>query len=163
MSNSFDSPDDEPLFIAIADDDPRMVAAYSLAARTVDRFLVAVTRTGDHFCCAKLKFRDPDLSDSLGEDRFVYLWLSGVVYHAAERLFSGEFFEVPPELAQWHHVGRRLTFSAEDIFDWFVLDDGELDGGFTMRVARDSLPEAERASYDSYVGARSYAPIPDGA
>jgi len=61
-----------------------------------------VERPGDHICRAKLRFRDPDLSAELGEDRFLYLWLTSVHYHRAERLFSGAFFEVPAEFAKSH-------------------------------------------------------------
>jgi uncharacterized protein YegJ (DUF2314 family) len=159
MTSKFDSPQEEPLFVAIANDDPTMVRAFALAAATSAEFLEHVKRPGNHYCCAKLKFRDPDHSAALGEDRFVYLWLAGVHYHGEQGLYSGQFFEVPPALQKWHQVGQRLAFEADDVFDWMVLDSGVLHGGFTIRAAREALPEAERAAYDSYVGAESYAPI----
>jgi uncharacterized protein YegJ (DUF2314 family) len=108
---------------------------------------------------AKLRFRDPDESDRSGEDRFVFLWLTGVHYHADERIFSGTFFEVPPELQKWHEVGQRLAFHGEDIFDWMVLtEDGRLFGGYTLRVSRSKLPESQRAAYDRHIGVRVYEP-----
>ena len=108
---------------------------------------------------AKLRFRDPDDSERLGEDRFVFLWLSGVHYHVAERVFSGGFFEVPPEFQKWHQVGQRLAFKGEDIFDWMVLtEDRRLFGGFTLRVSRSKLPESQRADYDRHIGVRVYEP-----
>jgi uncharacterized protein YegJ (DUF2314 family) len=95
----------------------------------------------------------------LGEDRFEFLWLGGVHYHPAERVFSGSFFEVPPELQKWHQVGQRLAFEGEDIFDWMMLtEDGRLSGGFTLRVSRSKLPENQRADYDRHIGVRVYEP-----
>jgi hypothetical protein len=77
-------------------------------------------------CSAKLRFRDPDESERLGEDRFLFLWLSAVHYQTAERVFSGTFFEVPHGLQRWHQVGQSLGFDPEEIFDWMVLRQGHL-------------------------------------
>jgi uncharacterized protein YegJ (DUF2314 family) len=159
-SSRFAEPHDEPIFMAIPRADAAFQAAFRGAAATVPQFIEQIQRVGDSFCSAKLRFRDPDASDRLGEDRFLFLWLSGVHYHAAERVFSGTFFEVPPAFQKWHQVGQRLAFQAEDIFDWMVLESGHLYGGFTLRVAREKLPEAERDSYDRYVGVSVYEPLP---
>src|SRR5205085_198016 len=101
-------------------------------AETLPHFIEQVQwQSGDAYCSAKLRFRDPEESERLGEDRFVFLWLTSVHYHEAERLFSGIFFEVPAELQKWHQVGQRLGFEPEDIFDWMINRDGRLQGGFT--------------------------------
>ena len=73
-------------------------------------------------------------------------------------MFSGLFFELPSELAKWHQVGERLAFHSEDIFDWMVIERGTLHGGFSLRVTRQRLPEAERADFDRHVGAISWHP-----
>jgi uncharacterized protein YegJ (DUF2314 family) len=161
MASKFDQPQSEPLFIAIRNDDPAMLRAYAQASATLDHFRGHLARRVDGFCCAKLKFRDPDESDRLGEDRFVYLWLTSVHYHVVEQVFSGTFFEVPEELRKWHEVGERLAFEAEDIFDWMVLENGHLHGGFTMRVAREGLEPSERPKYDKFVGVTVYEPPPN--
>jgi len=161
--SKFDQPQQEPLFIAIKNDDPAMLRAHAQASATIDHFRDHLTRTVNGFRCAKLKFRDPDESDRLGEDRFLYLWLTSVHYHVVEQVFSGTFFEVPEELRKWHEVGERLAFEAEDIFDWMVLEDGHLHGGFTMRVAREALEPSERSKYDEYVGVTVYEPLPGQA
>ncbi len=67
-------------------------------------------------------------SERLGEDSFLFLWLTTVHYHAEERLFSGTFFEVPPELQKWHQAAQRLAFEGDDIFDWMVLAKGHVHG-----------------------------------
>jgi uncharacterized protein YegJ (DUF2314 family) len=146
----------EPLFVVVRSSDEEMQRAYHLAAESLDEFRSHTERSGEHTCAAKLRFRDPNLSERLGEDRFVYLWLAGVTYEEESSLFVGSFFEVPPELLEWHQPGQRLQFEGEDIFDWFVNDDGYLYGGYTMRVARSRLPEGERAAYDTYTGVRQW-------
>jgi uncharacterized protein YegJ (DUF2314 family) len=149
----------QPLFIAIADADASFQEAYASASRTLPRFIEHIQSGVRAYFSAKLRFRDPDASERLGEDRFVFLWLACVHYHPAERVFSGGFFEVPPELQKWHQVGQRLGFEGEDIFDWMALtEDGRLFGGYTLRVSRSKLPESERADYDRYIGVRAYEP-----
>src|SRR5213592_1631626 len=118
--NKFAQKQDEPLFMAIPQTDSDFLSAYDRAAATTPQFVEHIQRGGDAFCSAKLRFRDPDESERLGEDTFAFLWLTGVQYHAAERVFSGTFFEVPPEFQKWHQVGQRLAFDGEDIFDWMV-------------------------------------------
>ena len=149
----------EPLFMAISNADAEFQSAYARASATLPRFIEHIKSDSKAFYSAKLRFRDPDESERLGEDRFVFLWLTGVHYHNAERVFSAGFFEVPPELQKWHHVGERLAFEGEDIFDWMVLtEDGRLFGGFTLRTSRSKLPESQRAAYDRYIGVRIYEP-----
>ncbi|HRE16355.1 MAG TPA: DUF2314 domain-containing protein [Rhodocyclaceae bacterium] len=158
--SSFDELHDEPLFMAVSNSDPEMQAAYQLAANTIAHFKILINRDSDYICCAKLRFRDPDLSEQLGEDRFCFMWLSNVFFHEEENLFLGTFFEVPQEFTKWHQVGQRLAFEADDIFDWMVQDEGRIHGAFTMRVARQKLKESERESYDRFVGAEVWEALP---
>ncbi|NRB42996.1 MAG: DUF2314 domain-containing protein [Pseudomonadales bacterium] len=150
----------EPLFRSTDNKDDAMSKAYSLASSTMGDF-VDLVKSGCHaICMAKLRFIDPDLSEKLGEDRFLYLWLSEAYFHEDENILSGLFFEVPDELSKWHQVGQRIGFDAEDVFDWLVIEDGHAKGGFTIRVTRDQLAsEQEKKAYDEYVGISSYAPI----
>ena len=149
----------QPLFTAIAKSDVDFQEAYAAASRTLPRFIEHLQSGISAYFSAKLRFRDPDESERLGEDTFLFLWLTGVHYYPAERVFSGSFFEVPPEFQKWHQVGQTLGFDGEDIFDWMVLtEDGRLFGGFTLRVSRSKLPESERADYDRYIGVRVYEP-----
>lgn len=160
MSDSLSSArKDEPIFTAVSRANPDMRAAHARAAATIPRFIEHTQSDVRGFRGAKLRFRDPDESERLGENRFLFLWLTGVHYHAKEKLFSGTFFEVPREFQKWHKVGDRLGFDPEDVFDWMMLtEDGRLFGGFTLRVSRALLPEAERADYDRHIGVRVYEP-----
>src|SRR5688500_7480086 len=139
--------------------DPAVQAAHDMAATTMPEFIALVRANTTAECSAKLRFRDPDLSDQTGKDAFFYLWLCSVVYHPEDNLLSGVFFEVPAGFEKWHPVGQRLGFEAEDVFDWMVNDSGRLRGGYTLRVTRSRLPESERAAYDAYIGVETYEPV----
>lgn len=139
-----------------------MLEAYQRAAETIPRFIGHLQgERGGALFSAKLRFRDPGESGRLGEDQLIFLWLTEVHYYADEGCFSGIFFEVPAELREWLPIGGQHVFEAEDIFDWMVLDGGHLHGGFTLRVTRAMLVEAERESYDRYIGASVYEPLPE--
>lgn len=160
MNESTASNENEPVFTAVSRNDTDMRAAHAKAASTVTRFIEHVGSNVAGFRAAKLRFRDPGESERLGEDRFLFLWLTGVHYYTHEKLFSGTFFEVPHEFQKWHKVGDQLAFDPEDIFDWMMLtEDGRLFGGYTLRVSRASLPNAERSDYDRHIGVRIYEEV----
>ena len=150
---------DEPLFRAVRRDDPDLAKAHALAAESIDTFRNHVLRAGEHDCWAKLRFRDPDLSEETGEDQFLFLWLAATRFHSDDGLFSAEVFELPEELSEWHQVGQRLAFESEDIFDWAVNERGTMHGGYTLRVARAALPEENRAEFDRRLGVEEWAAI----
>jgi len=152
----FDAPQSEPLFMAIPKDDPAFLAAYAQARASLPRFRELLRLDGDDvFHSAKLRFRDPDLSERLGEDRFFFLWVSFVVPHGSG--FRARLVEVP-ETVHWLSAGEVITFDPSDVYDWMVNDNGRLFGGFTLRVNRDALPESRRAAFDRYVGVTTWAP-----
>lgn len=152
---------DEPLFTAVPQDDPDLLAACDCAYETIPQFVALLqVRRADAFYSAKLRFRDPDESDRLGEDRFVFLWLTEVYHYPEENCFSGVFFEVPVELQAWFQVGQHHVFGDDSVFDWMVLEDGRLQGGFTLRVMREKLSSSEREAYDRYIGVSVYEPCP---
>jgi uncharacterized protein YegJ (DUF2314 family) len=154
--SKFTEPQEQPLFAAVKSTDPEMREAYAAAAASLDQFVCHLKRPGSHICACKLRFRDPELSERLGEDRFVYLWLAAVEQAAADNAFVGTFIAVPKPLNPFHQAGQRHEFNGTEIFDWFVNDDGSLYGGFTMRVSRSRLPEADRADFDKYTGVKHW-------
>ena len=159
----FELPQKEPLFSNVRNDDNDMRQAYALAAESVDELMAHLARQGSHVAIIKMRFRDPDLSIRLGEDRFVFLWLTVIRHDARKGLFAVQFFEVPPELQKWHKPGDQLVIERDQIFDWFVNDDGLLYGGFTLRVARSRLPEVDRAAFDQYTGVKQWVAISTSA
>lgn len=152
-------PPDEPLFRAVRTDDQQMIDAHARAAASVDEFVRHINAEDGRICAAKLRFRDPGLSEELGEDRFLYLWLTSAQHDPGTGLFTADFFEVPAALAQWHQAGEQLEFEGDAIFDWFANDDGHLYGGFTLRVTRGQLPEDEKPAFDRHVGVRCWMPL----
>ena len=154
--SAFEEAHDEPLFSATRSDDADMQRAYAAAAASLDDFVGHLKRDGSHIAAVKMRLRDPDQSERLGEDRFVFLWLLVVEHDEASRRFALRFFEVPPELQKWHKPGDVIVIEHDQIFDWFVNDDGLMHGAFTMRVARSRMPESERAAFDKYTGVRHW-------
>src|SRR4051812_8918124 len=71
--NRFAEPPDEPLFTAISQTDAAFQSAYDRAAATIPQFIAHIESAPDAFRSAKLRFRDPDESERLGEDRFLFL------------------------------------------------------------------------------------------
>jgi len=88
--------------LAIPKADADFQSAYARTAGTIPHFIEHIQCSGDAIYSTTLRFREPDESERLGEDRFAFLWLSGVRYHAAEGVFSGTFFEVPAAFQKWH-------------------------------------------------------------
>jgi uncharacterized protein YegJ (DUF2314 family) len=155
MSDSSPIPK-EPIVTAIPRNDAEMKAAYWKASDSLPDFIAHLAVDDGRWCSAKLCFKDTDSSEELGSDQLLYWWLDFATYDPDERLFSAEFTELPSCLASYHHIGQRLTFEGEDIFDWRVNLQGRLYGGFTIRVARQRLPETELAEYDRYIGVTDY-------
>ena len=155
--NSVIKTKNEPMFMAIPKNDPGLQDAYSKASKTIDEF-ITLLKVKDSSCYnAKLRFRDPDESERLGKDIYLLLWLNNVSYDENENILSGAFFEVPSELAKWHHVGQIISFDKEDVFDWMVLSfEGKLKGGFTIRENRKYIPENQQEEYDRYIGVTHY-------
>lgn len=136
--------------------DEPMQEAYRLAAETVPDFIKHIHLKDGRFCAAKLSFKDPSESARLGRDKMLYWWLSFATYDAEQQAFSAEFVELPECLKAYHHIGQRLWFEADDIFDWYANDEGRLYGGFTMRVSHSRVPEGERAAYEQYIGVTKF-------
>ena len=151
----------EPIFRNIHKDDPELERAHAQCADTIDEFIGLVKNAHEPIYMAKLRFRDPDLSEKEGKDHLFYLWLSEVVYHKNENMLSGVFFEVPSGFEKYHQVGNRLGFEPEDVFDWMVRDSNEnMKGGYTIRITRSRLEtEEEKKKYDKYIGVQSYESV----
>lgn len=151
----------EPIFRAIHREDAEMQEAHYRCADTISKFVELVKIAESATYMAKLRFRDPDLSEKEGKDHFFYLWLTEVIFHPNEGLLSGVFFEVPKGFEKWHQIGERLGFEPEDVFDWMVIDSNkQMKGGFTIRVTRNRLTtDEEKKNYDEYIGIKKYLPI----
>jgi len=147
----------EPLFRKTNSEDDEVKRAHALAKETVVNFIDLVKKKKNVTYMAKLRFKEPELSEQSGKDQFSYIWLTKITYHPLENLLSGILFEIPKVLAKWHKVGDKLAFEADDIFDWMVNDNGKVKGAFTIQLTRSRLEnESEKIAYDKYVGISSY-------
>jgi uncharacterized protein YegJ (DUF2314 family) len=152
--DSFDR-DGEPIFMALGQHDPDVLEATDRARATLDRFreLIATTAGGNVFHSAKLRLRDPQLSEELGEDRYFYMWVHFVTLEGDS--FVGQTIQ-PPAGCTFLAAGQTHRFQGSDVYDWMVNEDGRLHGGYSLRVMRKNLPEDLRAAYDRHIGATSY-------
>jgi uncharacterized protein YegJ (DUF2314 family) len=155
-SNKWKKPEDEPLFVAIAQNDPKMAEAYATAKATFPDFLKATksTRFANAVNGVKLKLRDDKLSAEQKKDRFAYLWVWDV------REDSGGFRARPNELPKEGFnnlvVGEDIHFTADAVHDWMLREGSQAWGAFTMRVARDRMDAKERLQFDEYTGILEY-------
>ena len=90
-------------------------------------------------------------------DESMLLWLN--VDTDTGSGFDASVFEAPPEFPDLK-PGLVLFVSDSEVLDWAVIYAGILSGGYSLRVARSRLPEADRAAYDSYIGVNVYTPLP---
>ena len=153
-------PNQEPAFVAVAANDPAVQSAHNLAASTIPLFLEHIHRPGDHISSVKLKFRDPNVSAVEGNEQHLYIWLSNTQFDSGEDTYFAQFFEVPEQLHEWHHVGQQLSFDMEDVFDWMVNDDGFVHGGFTLRLQQRDMTSSEIGEHNDYIGVKEWAPVP---
>lgn len=86
-----------------------------------------------------------------------FMWLNEA--REAGDGFSGVLFEVPASFKE-HRVGEKISVKRDCIMDWMVNDNGLVHGGYSIRLLRAREPENERARFDSYMGVKSYEPLP---
>lgn len=146
-----ESASDEPKFVETPGSE--LLASAQAANATVPRFraLLASGAAGDALPMVKKRF--------VGSDgNATWLWL--MVERATDEGFETSVFEAPPDFPELS-VGSRHFVADADVADWAVAIAGVMHGGYSLRMQRERLPEDERASYDEYVGASSYAPLPE--
>lgn len=155
--NQWKKPDDEPLFVAIARDNEQMLQAYAKARQTLPEFLNATgsARFAGATNSVKIKLRDDDASEELGEDRFTYLWLWEVQQDTGTTLLA-TVRELPKDGLNSLKVGSTLRFDRQDVHDWMIVQGSQAWGGFTLRVIRDRMQAQERLQYDEYTGILCY-------
>jgi len=82
------------------------------------------------------------------------MWLA--VTQTTDAEFIAELFEIPREL-QSFKIGDAFTVRDDDVLDWMINDAGTLHGGYSLRLHRERLPEAERGAFDHHIGVERYA------
>lgn len=83
-----------------------------------------------------------------------YIWLSVVEHSSAG--FVGEIFELPSGFKDYK-VGTRLEVANGNVQDWMINDDGTLYGGYSLRYARSTMSDTEKAAFDQHIGVNTFA------
>ena len=157
-TNKWEKPEGEPLFVAISRDNADFKGAYARAKETFPRFLAAI-RTDDYSLAngttnaVKLRLKDRELSEKLGEDQWVFLWVYDI--QADGSGYSGEVYELPKVSINGLAIGDRISFT-DGVYDWMIIRNGHLWGGLTIRLVRAMQPEDQRANFDDYSGISVY-------
>ncbi len=132
----------EPDIVMVEDDDEAMTAAIAKARTTADEFIAALespTAQQDSFA-VKAEFEDGDHVE--------HMWLNPVRF--ADGKFEGRVGN-EPNMVSTVKLGDVVTVAKVEISDWMYVDDGKLVGGFTLRVLRASMSDAEKADFDKHV------------
>jgi uncharacterized protein YegJ (DUF2314 family) len=78
-----------------------------------------------------------------------HIWVNGLFKR------DGEYFGVVdnlPELTKEVKQGDTIKIDSSRVSDWMYLDNGELKGGYTIKLLRKRMSEEERAEFDKTSG-----------
>lgn len=128
-------PGDQPIPIAGIDgEDPRLVAAVAEANRRLDEFLTAFAQRqpGDTFA-VKMPF-----ADDAGQE---FMWVS--VTHIDDKGFHG-LLDNEPAFVKTVKEGETVHVPRKNLNDWMYVSNGELHGGFTLKVLGEKLTRPTR-------------------
>jgi uncharacterized protein YegJ (DUF2314 family) len=132
------SPQDDPV-VAVADDDIEMEAAITATKQSLRQFLEAFMspQPGQSVFQVKAAFIDAD--------QLEHIWLADPDFKGSPLKGTVADEPVLPSL----RFMQRVEFEAPQITDWMYVQDGELVGGYTIRVLRDRMRPGERAALDA--------------
>lgn len=126
----------------VADDDPKMQAAIEKARKTIQQFIDANAKPTDKQTGFSVKVA---ISDG---EHVEHMWIGPVVYKDGK--FTGELGNEPNDLENVK-IGDDISKAKEEISDWMYIDDGKLVGGYSVRLLRAGLSEADRKNFDASV------------
>lgn len=90
-----------------------------------------------------------------GDDR-LYLWLRLEDVEGEELV--GVVFAVPPEISR-PAAGEKLRVTFDEVYDWSIARSGTLVGGYSRRLQRSRMGEAQELAFDLYSGIAAYSPL----
>jgi uncharacterized protein YegJ (DUF2314 family) len=133
----------EPTIYSVTDDDAEMNNAIKMANQTLDKFNDALKSENIDFkyFALKSRFKTPNGGE--------HIWVSNI------RLKDDKYFGVVdnlPESTTDVKVGDTVQISNDNISDWMYVDGIKLRGGYTIRLLRKRMTEAERKQFDAENG-----------
>ena len=129
--------------VMVEPDDAEMEAAFRKARETLPAFLALARkprRTTTDFA-VKVAISD-DVQDE-------YFWISRFKEH------DGKFFgrlDNTPQLIKTVKFGQTITFAERDIVDWLYMDNGRMQGNFTLCVLLKREPPDEASAFRKQFG-----------
>lgn len=136
--------DGQPDISLLAGDDSEMNNAIKLANKTLDKFDLALhsNDTTLRMLAIKVRFATPDGG---GE----HMWLSDIT--TKDNQYYGVIANVPFSTREVK-VGDTIMVPKAQISDWKYIQNGKLIGGYTIRVSRNQLSEADKKVFDQENG-----------
>ena len=116
---------------------------------------VAKARESLGFFLAAMKANKPDTSGFevkkcvIDGDQVEHLWVNNLTWDG--KAFHGRIDNKPLDVTDVA-LGRSVTVKPEDLTDWMFLKNGELMGGFTIRVLYSRLSGEDKAKFDQEAG-----------
>jgi uncharacterized protein YegJ (DUF2314 family) len=131
--------DSEALAVTVPRNDPDMEDAYQEARRTIARFIQLLKEPTPTQSYSALKIRIS------GQDQDEYIWISGTTYDGLmfTGIVSGSDLPLPLK------PGDKCRIRADGIYDWMIVDNGKLVGGYTIRVMRSKMTIENRERFDA--------------
>ena len=134
----------EPDIVKIEADDSLMNKAIEKANKTLDQFDSAL-QSNDTTLVAlaiKMRFGTPEGG---GE----HIWMTDIA--TKDKQYYGVVGNLP-ESTKEVKVGDTVLIPKDKISDWMYIKNGNLVGGYTIRVLRDQLSDAEKKAFDEENG-----------
>lgn len=135
--------ENQPTIYNVENQDAEMNKVIIKAKQTLPEFYKALeSRSADQDSFAiKIHFK----VNNDGE----HIWINGLFKR------NGEYFGVVdnlPDLTKEVKQGDTIKIDTSKVSDWMYLDNGELKGGYTIRLLRTRMSEEERIEFDNTSG-----------
>ena len=141
--------DDEPVFMAMGQNNPKLAIALEQAGETLPDFI-------DAFCAGRHS-ESPFVVKAcfLGEDEEdrVHIWV------LLNQLHEGDLVCSPiqiPEGFSGLQEDQLFILRQEQVEDWMINVDGLIYGGYSLRLAREMTSDAEKPEFDEHIGLRDF-------
>lgn len=136
--------DGEPDISQVDGDDKKMNKAIDEARKTLSQFDEALNSKDSLIESLAIKARF-DTPDGGGE----HIWLTDIVKKDGH--YSGMIGNLPSSTTVVK-LGETVAIPDDRISDWMYVQDGKLKGGYTIRVLRDQMSDAEKKVFDEENG-----------
>jgi uncharacterized protein YegJ (DUF2314 family) len=130
----------EPTIYSVTDNDTEMNEAIKTAKQTLDKFNSALMSSNPDFKYFALKSHFKTTNG--GE----HIWVSNI--SLKDKKYYGVVDNLPESTTEVK-IGDTIQIVNENISDWMYIENQKLFGGFTIRLLRKRMTEAERKKFDA--------------